>query len=356
MMGISAYADVSPTNETNAAVAAVSTNGTNAVAEAVDEMSALTPKEQVERCLLEFAKSKGDGFKYGVLNEKADEIYYAAISPVFSVGTNDTRATVRQMAFNRAFTGILLRRAMATFAYSASFDSPDGGVAGGILTEDDPGVSAAERIEFPVPGMSAEKTCVCVSADGKLVVGVIVKADSPRDDVACRAAEGVRPSIERKEGVPFKKLLDVTDDQLAMKFGTAFYYNEKGEPELMSFGHWSIGAAPDSNSRAKCEAKAFAQAEAAAQDSLSTFLSGVVSARIMRDKGLFGKQTASWTFSSRARSRGVQLVARKVLRLSTGEEEAFVALRLPVWSFPKERPEQKAEPAKAGTTDKQYDY
>lgn len=155
--------------------------------------------------LQEFAKKKGDGFKYGVVNEKTDEIYYAAISPAFSLGTNDTIATVSQMAFNRAFTGILLRRAMATFAYSASFDSSDGGVAGGIITViGDETRSGVQRADFPVPGMSVVKTCLAVSEGGNLAVGVIVKADLPRDEVARCAAEGVRPSVPRKEGIPYK--------------------------------------------------------------------------------------------------------------------------------------------------------
>ena len=360
-VGMSAHADTPLTNETNAVVAAVQTNGTNAVAEAVDEAIVLTPKERVERRLQEFAKKKGDGFAYGVLNKKVDEIYYAAISPVFSLGTNDTIATVSQRAFNRAFTGILLRRAMATFAYSASFDSSDGGVAGGIITEigdDEIWSGILQTAEFPMPGMSVVQIYQAVSADGELVVGVIVKADSPRDEVARCAAKGVRPSVPHKKGIPYKKLLEIPDDRLALMFGTVFYYNENGEPELMSFGHQGISATSDSKARTK----AFAHAETEAQDSLSTFLTGVVQAKITRKLAAFGTDlmidnlSISWVISSRANLRGGETVMRKILKPSTGEEIAFVAIRLPVWSFPEEKPEQKAEPTKTAEADKKYDF
>lgn len=57
-------------------------------------------------------------------------------------------------------------------------------------------------------------------------------------------------------------------------------------------------------SRAECEAKAFAHAEAEAQDSLSTFLTGVVQFRSTSELTAFGKdptaqQFMSWTLSSR---------------------------------------------------------
>lgn len=353
MVGMSAYADVSPTNETNVAVEAASTNGMNAVAEAVDEMFALTPKERVEWSLQEFAKRKGDGFKYDIVNEKTGALYLSDVV-CFGVPLTNQAFVVRRsnalvLSLNRIVQNYARHICRAVVERS---DVPYGNTMLNMREY---------KSEASVSGLAVIFVCEAVAKDGTAAVGIVAKAPSPivYEVVHC-ANEGVRPNIPSQPGIPYKKIISDTDERLAaLGVGPRFFYNENGLPEVMAIGQCPVSSSEGRSDQGLRRKLALEQAENDANQWLSQFLTGkFVETRKYEfsEDGLYFKDVCDGKISSRASMRGRVVAAKKIIRHATGHEIAFVAIRLPVWSFPEEKPEQKAVPAKATTTDKQYDF
>ncbi len=355
MVGMSAYAEVPLTNETtSAAVEAISTNGTNAVAEAVDETSALTPKEQVERVLQEFAKRKGDGFRYGSPNPGTEDLYYGMISDVAVPLTNQTYLAARQRAFEQVLNSI----AITYGASLASATSEESEFGTGYLNEE---FRKKEITRDSIRGVCVVRACEAFAADGTAAVGIIAKVNPLVREVARCASKGVRPKIPQRPEVALRKAIGSgTDEELsALGIGTRFYYNEEGLPEIVSIGQSPVGLSENPVELGRRQSMALTRAEQDANLWLTQFLSGelVSTSRLeASDDKSKVRYVCDFKISARASMRGRIVAAKKIIRHATGHEIAFVALRLPVWSLPEEKPEQKTAPAKAATSDKQYDF
>lgn len=347
MVGMSAHADVSPTNETNAVVEAVSTNGTNVVAEAVDETSVLSVEEGVKLKLQEFAKKKGDGFAYGLRNKRTGEIYFSDICPYFRVSTRSlTRSNALVKSLNR------IAQDCARFGgLVKSSTVPYGSTT--LHVEE-------SKTEASLSGLSVVFVCEATAENGDGAFGVVAKVSSVGKEVARCANKGVRPNIPLRPGISYEKIISGTDERLAaLGIGPRFYYNEGGLPEVMAIGQSPVLCSEDRSNQELYRERALEQAENDANQWLSQFLAGELvgseRSEVSAD-GMHDKFISDYKISARASMRGRVVAAKKIIRHATGHEIAFVAIRLPVWSFPEEKPEQKTAPAKATTTGKQHDF
>lgn len=352
-VGMSAHADTPLTNETNAVVAAVQTNGTNAVAEAVDEAIVLTPKERVERRLQEFAKKKGDGFAYGDWNEKTGEIYFSNVICFEAPLTNQAFMIKRSNALVLSLNSIV--RDYAQHIHTRVEERSDVPYGNTMLN------TWEYKTEANVSGLAVGFVCEAVAKDGTAAVGIVAKAPSPiiYEVVRC-ANEGVRPNIPSQPGIPYKKIVSDTDERLAaLGVGPRFYYNENGLPEVMAIGQSPVSCSEERNGQEMRREMALKRAENDANQWLSQFLAGeLVGSK--RDEfsvdGLHAKFISDFKITARASMRGRIVATKKIIRHATGHEIAFVVIRLPVWSFPEEKPEQKTTPAKTAEADKKYDF
>ncbi len=124
-------------------------------------------------------------------------------------------------------------------------------------------------------GLSVVKTVEGRGTDGLYSIGVIAKYDPLSVVIANAMAHKVRPSIEPKAGFAVSRLLK---GDLTQNFGTRLYYDEEGNPCLLSFGQWTAGEkGSDRFERKLLEKSAFQQAEAQANIDMGNFLAGSMS-------------------------------------------------------------------------------
>ena len=211
----------------------------------------------------------------------------------------------------------------------------------------------ASRAVGSSAGLAVVKTFEAHTADNTYAIGVIMKFDPAFVEIAKCMAKKARPVVAPKAGVPIDTLLGKDPAILLQNFGTRLFYDEKGEPALLSFGQWaSTFTGNDPRIKARKQNVALLQAEELANHSLNEYIAGSVSfeqsnmtgevleeANVFDENGNFReanmdklisklqtkfKNVASDTLAGR------KIVYKKILKHPAGHEVAVVAVS---WSF-----------------------
>lgn len=136
---------------------------------------------------------------------------------------------------------------------------------------------SARRAVGSSVGIAVVQTFEGRGTDGQYSVGVIASFDPERVAIVDCMRRKVRPAVlPKKNGIPVATLL--ASDRITENFGTRFYYDEKGNPSLLSFGQWSANITPDMDryERKLLEKSAIQQAEAQANIDMNNFIAGAM--------------------------------------------------------------------------------
>ena len=121
---------------------------------------------------------------------------------------------------------------------------------------------------------------------GKYAVGVVIRGGIDTETVAECLRAKARPVLSRPEaGLPVDKALP-TDDELVSQFGVRLFFDENGVPALLSFAQWgSAYTGTDEDEAEDAMDHAMIQADALANEQLTTFINSTISVRDASVKG-----------------------------------------------------------------------
>ena len=113
--------------------------------------------------------------------------------------------------------------------------------------------------------------------DGNYAVGVVLRSDEICNDVARSISKKQRPTLARSSGISIKDALP-TDEEMLSCFGVRLFFDENGEPALLSFGQWGSNVRKDTNTRMidRAERNALIQAENLANSQLTDFINSTI--------------------------------------------------------------------------------
>ena len=199
------------------------------------------------------------------------------------------------------------------------------------------------------------------AADGTYSIGVVLRSDAICTEVARCISKKERPTLSRPSGSPVSEVLP-TDEEMLTQFGVRLFFDENGEPGLLSFGQWGSNYRGN-NSRAidRANRHAMTQAENMANEQLTQFINSTIrvnetsirgedeaSQMIFRNDGSTNQEEVvnfvdKWAKSSETvgfdSMIGRGTVYRKVLRHPSGH---LVAIVVRAWTFGKLDAERSA--------------
>lgn len=209
---------------------------------------------------------------------------------------------------------------------------------------------------------------------GQYAVGVVIRGGAETETIADCLRVKARPALVRPEaGIDVNTAMP-SDEELISQFGVRLFFDKRGVPALLSFAQWGssyTGTDPDMAEDAMDHA--MVQAEALANEQLTTFINSTITVKESSDKGevkanevsfdVNGVPTEQKTmeFIDRAMKssvihgndtmRGRSTVAKKVLVHPANGHKLAICVRM--WSFdqydamtriiekPKARPEEQ---------------
>ena len=121
---------------------------------------------------------------------------------------------------------------------------------------------------------------------GKYAVGVVIRGGLDTETIAECLRYKMRPVLSRPEAG--LKVADAipTDDELVSQFGVRLFFDEKGVPALLSFAQWgSAYTGTDEDEAEDAMDHAMIQAEALANEQLTTFINSTITVSESSDKG-----------------------------------------------------------------------
>ena len=121
---------------------------------------------------------------------------------------------------------------------------------------------------------------------GKYAVGVVIRGGVDTETIAECLRYKMRPVLSRPEAG--LKVADAipTDDELVSQFGVRLFFDEKGVPALLSFAQWgSAYTGTDEDEAEDAMDHAMVQAEALANEQLTTFINSTITVSESSDKG-----------------------------------------------------------------------
>lgn len=121
---------------------------------------------------------------------------------------------------------------------------------------------------------------------GKYAVGVVIRGGVDTETIAECLRNKTRPVLSRPEaGLKVEDALP-TDDELVSQFGVRLFFDEKGVPALLSFAQWgSAYTGTDEDEAEDALDHAMIQAEALANEQLTTFINSTITVRDSSAKG-----------------------------------------------------------------------
>ncbi|MBP5320014.1 MAG: hypothetical protein J6334_03420 [Kiritimatiellae bacterium] len=213
--------------------------------------------------------------------------------------------------------------------------------------------TSATRAIGSSAGLAVVKTFEARTPDNTYAIGVILKFDPAFAEIASCMSKKIRPVVAPKPGLPVDALIGKDPAILLQNFGTRLFYDEKGEPALLSFGQWaSTFSGNDPRRKARKQDVALLQAEELANQALNEYITGSVSyenasetgevleeANIFDENGTFREGNVNKLLSKlQTKFRNVasdtlagrKIVYKKILKHPAGHEVAVVAVS---WSF-----------------------
>lgn len=199
------------------------------------------------------------------------------------------------------------------------------------------------------------------ASDGTYSIGVVLRSDAICSEVARCISKKERPTLSRPSGNPVAEVLP-TDEEMLTQFGVRLFFDENGEPGLLSFGQWGSNYRGN-NSRAidRANRHALVQAENMANEQLTQFINSTIrvnessvrgedeaSQMIFRNDGSKNQEEVvnfvdKWSKSSETvgfdSMIGRGTVYRKVLRHPSGH---LVGVVVRAWTFGKLDAEKSA--------------
>ena len=121
---------------------------------------------------------------------------------------------------------------------------------------------------------------------GKYAVGVVIRGGVDTETIAECLRYKMRPVLSRPEaGLKVEDALP-TDEELVSQFGVRLFFDEKGVPALLSFAQWgSAYTGTDEDEAEDAMDHAMVQAEALANEQLTTFINSTITVRDSSAKG-----------------------------------------------------------------------
>lgn len=122
--------------------------------------------------------------------------------------------------------------------------------------------------------------------NGKYAVGVVIRGGIDTETIADCLRHKTRPVLSRPEaGLTVAQALP-SDEELVSQFGVRLFFDEKGVPALLSFAQWgSAYTGTDEDEAEDAMDHAMIQAEALANEQLTTFINSTISVSEESDKG-----------------------------------------------------------------------
>ena len=122
--------------------------------------------------------------------------------------------------------------------------------------------------------------------DGKYAVGVVIRGGIDTETIAECLRYKMRPVLSRPDaGLTVEQALP-TEDELVSQFGVRLFFDTKGVPALLSFAQWgSAYNGTDEDAAEDAMDHAMIQAEALANEQLTTFINSTISVSESSDKG-----------------------------------------------------------------------
>ena len=113
--------------------------------------------------------------------------------------------------------------------------------------------------------------------DGNYAIGVVLRSDEVCNNVARSISKKQRPTLARSSGLSVKDALP-TDEEMLSSFGVRLFFDENGEPALLSFGQWGSNVKKGANTRMidRAERNALIQAERLANSQLTDFINSTI--------------------------------------------------------------------------------
>ena len=121
---------------------------------------------------------------------------------------------------------------------------------------------------------------------GKYAVGVVIRGGVDTETIAECLRYKMRPVLSRP-GAGLKVADAIpTDDELVSQFGVRLFFDENGVPALLSFAQWgSAYTGTDEDEAEDVMDHAMVQAEALANEQLTTFINSTITVSESSDKG-----------------------------------------------------------------------
>ena len=188
--------------------------------------------------------------------------------------------------------------------------------------------------------------------NGRYTVGVVIRSDADCTEIARCLKAKTRPAISRPSGLTIQEALP-SDEELLTQFGVRLYFDETGMASLLSFGQWgSSFTGTDERKAERAMESAFAQAEASANEQLTTFINSKIAVAEASERGeienenlkfnadgvveqeefvkMIDRIAKSSTVTGSDSLIGRSTVLKKTLRHPSGHKIAVVVRR---WSF-----------------------
>ncbi len=115
------------------------------------------------------------------------------------------------------------------------------------------------------------------SADGNYSIGVVLRYDHDTIEIAQSMYRKRLPLVRSTSGMSVKDALP-TNEELMNQFGVRLFFDEKGQPALLSFGCWgSSYTGKDVKRQERAMEHAFRQAESMANAQITKFINSSIS-------------------------------------------------------------------------------
>ena len=115
------------------------------------------------------------------------------------------------------------------------------------------------------------------SADGNYSIGVVLRYDPDTEEIARSLYKKRLPLVRRTTGLSIQEALP-TNEEMLNQFGVRLFFDEKGQPALLSFGCWgSSYTGKDAKRQERAMEHAFRQAEAMANSQITKFINSKIS-------------------------------------------------------------------------------
>ncbi|MBR6372683.1 MAG: hypothetical protein IKS20_05830, partial [Victivallales bacterium] len=141
-----------------------------------------------------------------------------------------------------------------------------------------------KKAVFRASGFLPVQTFESRTADGTYSIGVVLRMDADCVEIAKSLYLKRLPLIRMNGGLSIEEALP-NDEELLTQFGVRLYFDEKGNPSLLSFGTFGSNYTGKNERRQeRAMEHAFMQAEAIANEQLTTFINSTISVVEQSDK------------------------------------------------------------------------